>query len=754
MRLLGSVFHSVLLMAYTDKNPTHDADVVEIRESYEYDTNNWQDIRAEAKIDMQYVSGNPWDEDDKKRRKNRPTVAPEEMSQYRNQVINALMANPRGGKFAPVGNGANDKTAEFYQNKWREIEYRSHATHAYNLAADNALQRSYGFVKVSYDYASPRERNMEIKIEGFPNPDMVLPDSDALMYDSSDMKRCFVYRWMPQKEFTREHPKAKIKNFADVAGTFPNFVQGNKILLAEAWRIQTRPRKLLLIQPHPQAPGQPAPPPMQLFQDEILKLPPGTFTVVRELRSVDYPDVKMSLTNGLEVLSEHNWLGKYIPIVSCYGKVLFIDGDQGMERKILSMTRFGRDPWKSYCYACSQELEVLAQVPKASLFVPRGSMNVNELRALEESYYQPKPYLTYQDIDEQGRQRNPPNHAEYMQGTYLQGIELVKEGFRRAIQSAMGSNFLPTQAQRHNEKSGRALDKIDQVAAQGTYHFVYAYDGLIRQTAVIGEDLMDKIYDFKGKVGVMAADGKASQVDINDPQNKDAYSTSGDHVVTVSTAPSSDSQREAANDFTQSLVSNIQIVAGIAGPKIASAVFAKSIRMLNLGPQGDSLADLMEPPEFKQKEGEPPSPELMAAKAQIEHLTQELQRAGKVIETKQIEQSGKLQITREQLQATSADKAADREVKLAVAALGAKVERLALLIEESKLVGARAHEADQAAHDRAHETIELAKDRAHERLSADASHEHALEQGDQATAGAMATQEQAAALAPEPEAGA
>jgi hypothetical protein len=65
----------------------------------------------------------------------------------------------------------------------------------------------------------------------------------------------------------------------------------------------------------------------------------------------------MYLTNGLEILHEQEWLGKYIPIVSCYGKVLYVDEGGEAKRQILSMTRFGRDPWKAFCYACSQELE-------------------------------------------------------------------------------------------------------------------------------------------------------------------------------------------------------------------------------------------------------------------------------------------------------------------------------------------------------------------------------------------------------------
>src|SRR5947207_2800510 len=115
------------------------ADILEeFRDAHEYDTNRWAPIRKEAKTDMRFVAGNPWTKDDETQRANRPTIAPEEMGQYFNQVINALRSNPRGMKFSPVGNGASDKGAQFYQNKAREIEYRSHAKVAYIGAAENA----------------------------------------------------------------------------------------------------------------------------------------------------------------------------------------------------------------------------------------------------------------------------------------------------------------------------------------------------------------------------------------------------------------------------------------------------------------------------------------------------------------------------------------------------------------------------------------------------------------------------------------
>jgi hypothetical protein len=747
-------------------------DVKDITEAYAYHDANWSPIRKEGAEDMKFVAGNPWNKADDDARKNRPTVAPEEMGQYFNQVINALRANPRGAKFSPTGNGANDKTARFYQNKWREIEYRSHAQEAYISAAENAIQRSYGFVRVNTKYGSPRSANQDIWLEPFPNPDMVLPDTDAIRRTGEDMACCFVYQFVSTKAFDQKYRGAKRKSFGELSTIAQGWVRGDKVRVAEYWCVTTTPKQLVLVeipapaqpQGQPGMPGMPMPapqaaPPMhvQVFADETEPYLARGARVVRDLRKVDYPKVQMHLTNGVEILHTQDWNGKYIPIVSCYGKVLYVEGEQGMERKILSMTRFGRDPWKSYCYACSQELEILSMVPKAPVRVWAGQLRGGLEKDWQEAPHVPKAYLQAHHHDEDG---NPypsaPERLTYIQAEYLQAVEIVKEGFRRAIQSAMGSNFLPTQAQRRNEKSGIALEKMDQAATQGTYHFVDAYEDMIRQCAVIGEDLMDKIHDYAGDVDTIEPNGDAIKVRINDPQDDEAISTRGDHVVTISTAPSSDSERTAAEAFTDVLVSKIDMIAGVSGQKQAAAILAQAIRMRNLGPMGDQLADLIEPPEFKRKpDGERPNPEVLALQAENQQLKGVLQQASTEKQSKVVEIQGKYAIAQMQEQHEDQRAAMDREVKLAVAELGAKVDRMQLFIEERERVGAHI----QAALDRVNTALEASKDRAHDVVMARQGHQHALEAAEQGNqhareqtqigvAGQMALADQAAANQP------
>lgn len=726
----------------------------ELRSRYEYTKAAWQDIRDEGAKDMRFVSGNPWDKADEEQRKDRPTVAPEEMGQYFNQVINQLRANPRGMQFHPAGNGATAQGARFYQNKARETEYRSHAKIAYIAAAENAIQRSYGFLRVNTRFESPRSANQEIWIEDIPDPDMVLPDPDAKRPDSSDQKFAFVLEWVDQDEFKRNNGKdAKIHNFGDFSASYPAWIQGTKVLQAEYWTITTRPRKLLLVQP-PAPPGpqrliapvsMPAPRPLQMFDDELAKMPRGA-TVVRELRTVDYPTVKMYLTNGLEILHEQDWPGKYIPIVSCYGKILYVPKDGQTERVMLSMTRFGRDPWKSYCYACSQELEILSQVPKASVIAMAGQLSGFE-KDWSESYHVPKPWLLYHGKTTGTGETvlPPPTRLEYTQGENLQAIEVVKEGFRRAIQSAMGSNFLPTQAQKRNEKSGVALEKMDESATGGTFHFIDHYDDMVRQTAIIFEDLCDKIYSQAGETSIVEADGTAKTVPINDPTNQESVNTAGDYGVTVSSGPSSDSEQDAVAAFIDdTLVGNLQMITELAGPKVAASMLAQAIRMRNLGPKGDHLADLLDPPT---EDGKPPSPQLMQAQQQVQQLTKLLQQAAQEKQSKVVEQQGKFQIVKYQEDAEERRAAMDREVKMAVAEIAAQTKQalqdMALFYEERSRLGAQIHERAMGGQEIAHnvhlarqasatKAVEGAKDRVHERVMLEAGHQHALEQTTQA----------------------
>jgi hypothetical protein len=583
----------------------------EIRPRFDYAESEWSHIHKEADEDMQFVAGNPWTDDDEKQRKGRPTVAPDELHQYYNQVINDVRSNPRGIKCQPQGNGANDETAEFYQNKFREIEQRSKAQIVYTTAFQNTIHQSFGFCRVKTK-KRPKSFVQDIWLEEFVNPKNVLPDPDAKRPNLSDQRYCFVREEWDVEECKRTFgDKMRITDFGgDLQRAYPSWAKGNKVTLAEYWSRDTYERELVEFK-DPKTGALRAE-----WADDLAKLPEKVVILNRGM--AEDTRVCQYLTNGVEVLEETEWPGQYIPIVGCMGMVLYINN----KRTLLSMTRFMRQPWKLYCYYRSQQAEIAGMIPKAPVVGYEGQFR-GHIAAWQKANHEPVAFLEARAKTEAtGDNILPlPQRIDYPAGAHLQALEICAEGARRSIQSAAAASPLPTDAQRQNQKSGIALQRIEETGQKGSFHFIDHYNDMIEHVGVVIEDLIDKVHDTMQDISVVQPDGTASTVSINDPNNPDAIPTTGAHLVTLSTGPSFESERDAATDLINSLLSNEQI---------APLIAADAMRLRNLGPIGEQIADNLEflkPPELrKQKEGEQAQipPEVQQALAEREAKLREL----------------------------------------------------------------------------------------------------------------------------------
>ena len=705
--------------------PSLDPKVQEIRERRTEAETEWGPILEEARKDRMCIAGNPWQALDPKGYKaredtGRPHLALDELGQYVNQTVNDIRANPRGIKFAPTGNGANDDGAEFYQNHTREIEYRSHARVAYSTAFEQAVTSSIGWLRIRTKRAHLRTFDQDLWIEPIMNADQVLPSPGFVWPDGRDVKYLFYIEPWQERDFVREFPDAEVKSFsAEWRSIASPWIQKNIVQVAEYWSLQTTLRKLVAFQ----LPGRPDTL-MTALVDELPggKLPEGVENIRDE--EVDDTEVYSCLTNGVEILKEHRWLGKYIPFVACMGKSLYVQSAE-QPRQILSMTRLARDPYMLYCYIRTCEAEAIGGVPRSQWVGYKGQF-ANPDR-WEQANHQPMAFTEALERTE----LTPPNAilplpVRQPWDPPLQNLEMAAEAARRAIQAAMGISPLPTSAQRHNEKSGVALRQIESSGQRGSFHFVDHYDLMVERTGVLLEDLMDKTLDTDREVPIRRQDDSAEVVRINSAQ-PDSVSTKGTYRVTISTGPASDSQREEGATFVDAMVSNLAVVAQMAGPQVALQVLAKSIKLKQLGPIGDEIADLLAPKRLGQ-DGKPLPPEVAKLLGENQQLKQLLQQAAQEKQGKLVEQQGKFSIV--QLQESAETQRAtqelafaklkldvESEVKLSVAAMTAKIDRIALLMEQQARLG-----------EHVHDDLERTKDRVHERMMAERSQAHALDQ--------------------------
>ncbi|OGT58003.1 MAG: hypothetical protein A3E01_18450 [Gammaproteobacteria bacterium RIFCSPHIGHO2_12_FULL_63_22] len=620
-------------------------DLKEIRDCYQQDLDEWAEARTERAKDMRYRAGDPWKQEEKDARTEagRPFITVDELSQYTNQIINDMRVNPLSVNFAPgppITAGqeqiiATEEAASVYSDKWREIEYRSNAHELYAMAFENCIDGSYGYARLVSEY-SPRSFEQELRIKAVPDPNTIIPDPKFQMPDLSDMKRCFVLEKRPIAEFRRKFPKATIQSFEGYQhdNEYRSWLGEKDVLLAEYWTVEEKPIKLLLVQPPAAVPPSgsfgfrpPAsPPPVTITVEMLARMPQGS-TVLREREEFE-PAVTQKLVNGVEILSETTWPGPYIPIAGCMGRILYLDEGGTTKRHILSAIRLARDPFMAYCFYRTCELEAVGQITKNPYWAYEGQVSPEMQTEIAKSLHEPVALLTAKATVEGLPGQVLPLPIRNPQSADLAGFSIGAEEMRRAVQAAMGGSFLPSAAQKQNEKSKVALEYIGQSAARGTFHFFDHYKAMRRHLAACGEAALDKFYDTKRQIMVRRANDKSELIWVNDPANPEAVDLRGSFTVDISDGQNVDSTRQAASDFADMLLGSEALMT-LIGPEKAQQIAALAVKLkvkqTGIGPIGQEIIDIIAPPPDEKM-----SPEQV--QAQNAQLKQQVQQAQQMLE--------------------------------------------------------------------------------------------------------------------------
>lgn len=611
----------------------------EVRDQFQYYENNWNRIREEAKTDMRYCTGDPWSPQDKQARKDaeRPMLAMDELAQFTNQLINDPKQNPRAIKINPKGDGATDQTARTREDLIRSIQYNSRAQAAFTTGFQGAVQRSYGFWRVGARYRDDDSFEQELYIGRIPNPDSVLIHPNYKELDASDMMGAFVLDKLNKEEFKQKYPHAEITDFTpDMINLAPQWLQDNEVMVAEYWKVSTEPKKLYLIESKKDGP-------IILGEDE---LPKGfdKSRISRE-RTVLTRKVTQYITNGVEILDKVAIPIPWIPIIPCFGEELWIDDGGGSRRMLFSLIRRARDPFMYYCYIRTTQAEVVGMAPRAPWLAVTGQIKTHE-EQWQLSGKIPVTVLQYdQVLDSDGHALPPPTRVPL--AIDVQGLEVLAEGARRAIQSAMGINPLPTAAQRQNQKSGVALQQIESQEDRGSFTFVDNLNASLEHTGRILDAWIPKVYDVDMDVAVQRPDESQQVIRINDPAFEEPddngqpvkthYDTvTGNHGVTVSVGPSFESQRAEAGAFVDTVVSNIAELP--IDPQAKAKILSLAVKLKNIGPLGDEMADIISPPPDKQAQQQA----IAQGQMQLQQSQQIIQEMQAEIQKLQLEKAGKV----------------------------------------------------------------------------------------------------------------
>lgn len=676
----------------------------EVREVFESDMTDWSDAREARAKCMKALAGDPWPQNDRQARTEagRPCLTYDELSQHTNQVVNDFRANPLSVEFAPGPPlfadqqliEATEEAAELYGDAFREMDYRCNGPEVFTTAAENAVQGGYGFAGLKSEFI-PGTFEQRLALRSFPDPNTVVPNWDFQSPDLCDMRRCFVLEERSIAQFKKDFPKATVTSFDSYLrdDSYKRWVKDGKIQLAEYWQVLRDPVTLLLVQ----VPGLPMPITVKKADWPRFRVIKGA-KVLKEREDTE-PRVIQQLVNGVEILKETPWPGPYIPIAGCMGRILYTDDGGTSKRLLMSAVQLALEPYLAYCVYRTSELETAMMVTKNPYWAYANQLDQAQQNEIAKSLHEPVAVLTANATTPETGTQILPLPIRNPQSADLSSFSLGAEESRRAILSALGEAALPTSAQRQNEKSKVALDKIEQSRQKGTYHFFDHYKGMVCHMGRLFEAAFDTFHDTKRQIAARKRDETIQRVWINDPQNQDAINVRGNYSVTVSAGPHVDSTREAASQFADTLIASPELMQ-MLGPqkaqKLTGLAVKLKVKQTGIGAIGEEMVNIIDPEDSQ----------ALDAQALLQHVKQAdqlLEMAKQRIAELENEQAGKMALE-QQKGAVQLEKARmDNEVKLAVAELGAKIERLSLFYEERARVGAEIHDAAMAAADAGHE---------------------------------------------------
>lgn len=726
-------------------------------------------------------------------------------------VLNQEKAAHLGVQVHALSEEADDDTADVLQGIYRRIEVDSRAGLARSWAYERAVKCGRGAYRVLTEYANDggHYKDQKIVIKRLLHQESVVLDPFAEEPDWSDGRWGFIVSWMPWDRYTAKFPKSKLAtsdpgDLADLLADQPSWMkgegEGRAVLVAEYFCLEYENKTRVTLDDGTDS-----------YDDAIPEGKTAREGEDAQPLEEQVPSLKWSIMNGYEILKEEDRDGRYIPIIPTIGREM-IPFDQ--ERRWQGIISTNKDGARMFNYAASQAVTVAALEPLAPFILDPRQIEKYETQWGKANTSQ-QPYLPV--ILDPNKGWVAPQRTQIDAGRLGPSMMLIQQADSflhagtGAFESALG------QASPQNKTKGGIL-ALQQQQEQSNSHFL---DNLaeisITYEAKVVLDLIPFVYDRPGRV--------VRTLDLED--NNKTVMLNQPFTMGQNGRPQAAPQAPAGALPPQGMVPNPNAQQGQPQPKVLhydlkkgryGVVVSVGNSYQNRAQQGkDELGQVFAAwPEGMQILGDlyfkfadfpghreasermkkllPPAlqdhdnpqkaeQELAQAKAQMQQMQQVMQQMADDLKTDKVKADAQIQIAAGKqkvevlkIVANAKDADKDRAVKLYVAELEAKAERLQLLYEGLQNTAGMGHEEGMAGAQAAHE-LQLQREQHAQQMAqgqqavqndaalAEQGQAHTLQQGDQAAGNQAALAEQgqahtleqgqqAADLAPDPKAGA
>lgn len=714
----------------------------------------------------------------------RPTIVVNQILGPLQQVANTRRAARIGLDFAPKGPGSSDDVAEVFEDIVRAAQQESRASIARNWAADRAEKAGLGWYEITTEYAADSNdpaawNDQDICWSRILNQGSVYPDPYAQQPDFCDGRRWYKTEDLPLDVYKDRYPDSDLASYSNgelsaTGDTLRSWVfttadadgsETQMVRIAEVWEVSEAESVYVKLKD-----GR-AVKEAELTDDMVVATGSAAQRRRKRERTIEH-----SIINGVEYLEPPEpYDGLYVPLIPTVGVETNVNG----ERRWRGMVRPARDAQMASNVLKSARLESIGLATKAPYI---GFMETIE------------PYLEWW---KQSNIRNYfilPLKAAYdragnllpfpkrnVEEPAIQAITIAAQSADNDIHITTGVPPVALGELDPHDRSGVAISKLQGQSEVGASGYLgnlvdisMAYEGKVIR------DLLPRIFDRPGRiVPAVGVDEKRRLVMLNYPYVEGPngpvplpHWNEGDPVPSqVPGPPSQPGQppmmlpvkyynlRDAELTVTpiagksyatrrEEASAAIGVVMQTVPPEIAAAIAPAWLEEQDY-PGAKKIAEIAKnalPPQLRaayedDTTGLPPQ-----AAAQMQAMQQQIQQLTQAIQTKQVEQQGKLQVVQVQEAADSQRADAANRTAILKAEIAASATESAAQVKvdaENFRSAVDAMQSDIAkkldlhmqqvsdALQRQHEHVQNALDRIHEVNMAKLGHRQTLEAGAQ-----------------------
>lgn len=707
----------------------------------------------------------------------RPCLQIDKIEQSMTSIVNEARAAKLGIIIKPLGERATKEIADVRQGLIRSIEVNSRAQIARMWALDRTVKVGRGVYRITKQITNDGDFDMDLVVQRVLNQHGAYFDPFAQEPDWSDGEWVHLTHDIPEPTFKRTWPKAQLskattEQLVSLGDTAPGWVslsdgKARTYRVSEFYFIEHKSRWLIFINTSIEAGGGPR------FEDEVKKEQPALLKLAdpSKRRKVDFKTVRWVVMNGMEILDEETWEGRWIPVIRTIGKEYNIGGERIWKGVIAN----AKDAQRSYNVMRSRQLEAIGLSSLAQWIMAEGQDEDYETQ-WDEANTRYFTRLIYKPVTVDDKLAPPP-HRDVAEPAIQAITEAVHEADNDIKATTMRfdaslGNVNP------RDRSGKAIRELKMQGETGTSNYLdnLASISMVHEGRILN-DMLEHVYDRKGRIVRLLGDDESERVVmLNRP-----YAEEGEEKYPKALPPGAQFDPEKHKNYELGDGTQFQVVVAV-GPAVPTQIEAEHELLSQLAEAAPELvpmfADLWvgtspsprmrkiaerlkkaNPIAADEDEGKKPlPPEVQKQLAEAKAITEQA-----VAKAQDMELSVKANREKAKSDEKIAIMQAQTDERLKMLEIDARyeIENLKAQVEIAKALATMQHEQGQTLLNSQIDRLEQERQQRHDRRMAamghaqtiDQSregHAQALDQQEQTHGHALEQQEQAADLAPEP----